>query len=342
MDIVLLLMIPKSLRGGNYGHAGMIVDQAKYLLMTGTPFDNPQNPSVFPTNIAGNAANGLRACEEALHKELIREYKIYCRVEQALKDIILEAVDNDYLLEIKDKILGCLNQTPRQMIMHLRNRGRQLNFMDTKKLLSERDSKWDANKVPQVYFNQVKKAIRQLEPAGIQSNLKERRGMVLFYLNASGKYNVAVREWEAKPAVDKTWANIKIFISTKYAKDNKQNILTAKQFKANLMEEQAEATEELIANLTEAHTKQMEIPIKSTTESMKEMMNLMKVAVKSPANTSNNEKKKNRAERLKKYSDAPVYKHCNRKHPSKPENECWAVESNASSRPTIWKSAKST
>ena len=96
MDIVLLLVIPKSLRGGNYGHAGMIVDQAKYLLMTGTPFDNPQNPSVFPTNIAGNAANGLRACEEALHKELIREYEIYCRVDQALKDIILEAVGIDY------------------------------------------------------------------------------------------------------------------------------------------------------------------------------------------------------------------------------------------------------
>jgi hypothetical protein len=46
----------------------MIVDQTKYLLMTGTPFNNPQNPGVYPANIAGNAANGVRAREEALYK----------------------------------------------------------------------------------------------------------------------------------------------------------------------------------------------------------------------------------------------------------------------------------
>jgi hypothetical protein len=74
----------------------MIVDQAKHLLMTGTPFNNPQNPGVYPAKKAGDAANGMRARKEALHKELIREYEIYCRVDQALKDIILEAVGIDY------------------------------------------------------------------------------------------------------------------------------------------------------------------------------------------------------------------------------------------------------
>ncbi len=53
------------------------------------------------------------------------------------------------------------------------------------------------------------------------------------------------------------------------------NKLTAKQYKANAMEEQAEASEELITNLTESHTCQIEILIKSTTETMKEMMALV-------------------------------------------------------------------
>ncbi len=47
-------------------------------------------------------------------------------------------------------------------------------------------------------------------------------------------------------------------MSAEYAKENKQNKQTAKQLKANAIEEQAEATEELIANLTEAHTRQIE------------------------------------------------------------------------------------
>jgi hypothetical protein len=61
-----------------------------------------------------------------------------------------------------------------------------------------------------------------------------------------------------------------------YAKENKQNKLTAKQFSANAIQEQAEATKELIATLMEAHTRQMENIVRSTTEAMKEMMLLFK------------------------------------------------------------------
>jgi len=58
-----------------------------------------------------------------LHKELIAKYKIHKGVEQALKDIIIEAVDEDFLLEIEDETLGFLNEMPRSMIDHLQNRG---------------------------------------------------------------------------------------------------------------------------------------------------------------------------------------------------------------------------
>jgi hypothetical protein len=65
------------------------------------------------------------------------------------------------------------------------------------------------SKVPQLYFNRVEKAMRGLTRAGINSNLNKRRDMALFYLKATGKFDAAVREWEAKPAVDKTWVDIK-------------------------------------------------------------------------------------------------------------------------------------
>jgi hypothetical protein len=117
--IAIAAAIPTSLGGGNHGHAGIILDNAKYQLMTkGIQFIAPQNPGVYPANIAGNAANAVRSSEEALHKALVREFEIYCGVEQALKDIILKAVENNNLLEIKDEILGYLNQTPKQMIQH--------------------------------------------------------------------------------------------------------------------------------------------------------------------------------------------------------------------------------
>ena len=343
--IAIAASIPTTLGGGNHGHAGIIVEPAKYLVMTGgTAFAPPANPGVYPAGLALNAAAGTRAREEAIHKELVAQYEIYKGVEQGLKDIIQEAVEADYLLKIEDETLGFLNQTPRQMLDHLRNRGGTLDFADTKTLLAERDAEWNISEVPQLYFNRVEKAMRGLTRAGINSDLNERRDMALFYLKATGEFDAAVREWESKPAVDKTWTNIKAFISSEYSKENKQSKLTARQFKINAIEEQAEVTEELIHALTEKHTKQMEDLIRSTNEAMKEMMALIK-AEKGTSNgnkETSEEKKKKREEKRQKYNAAPTCKNCGKKHPSKPEDECWELEKNAASRPTNWKSSKNT
>jgi hypothetical protein len=68
---------------------------------------------------------------------------------------------------------------------------------------------------------------------------------------------------------------------------NKQNKLTARQFKANAMEEQAKATEDLIAALTENNICQIEMLIKSTTDAMKEMMQLVKNQTTMQSNPTN-------------------------------------------------------
>jgi hypothetical protein len=57
--IPILANIPATLRGGNHGHAGIIIKTARYWLMTGTAFVNPPNTGTYPTNVAGNAAAGV-------------------------------------------------------------------------------------------------------------------------------------------------------------------------------------------------------------------------------------------------------------------------------------------
>jgi len=140
--IAIAASIPTTLGGGNHGHAGLIVKVAKYLAMAGEAFIIPSNPGIYPAGLAANAASGTRARAEAEHKEEVAQYEILKGVEQALKDIIQEAVEHDYLMEIEDDTLGFLNQTPRQMLDHLKARGGALDFADTKTLLAERDSEW--------------------------------------------------------------------------------------------------------------------------------------------------------------------------------------------------------
>ncbi len=118
--------------------------------------------------------------------------------------------------------------------------------------------------------------MKALTRANIAFDMNQLQDMALYHLKALGEFDAAVRKWENKAVADKMWINIKTFISAEYAHKNKQNKLTAKQFRANTMEEQAEVTEELIVALAENHMRQMETLIKSTTEAMKEMMTLIK------------------------------------------------------------------
>ncbi len=185
-------------------------------------FTNPIHPRIYPAGLAANATAGTQAREEAEHKEILAQYEIFKGVEQALKDIISETVEHDYLLEVEDDTLGFLNQTPRQMIDHLKVRGGALDFADTKTLLADRDMEWDISKNPQIYFNRVKKAVKALTRANITSDMNQLRDMALYHFKASGEFDAAVREWENKPATDKMWVDIKTFISAEYARENKQ------------------------------------------------------------------------------------------------------------------------
>ena len=103
--IAIAASIPSGLGGGNHGHAGIIVEATKYLAIAGVAFTDPIHPGIYPTGLATIAAAGTRAKAEAEHKESLAEYEIFKGVKQALKDIILEAVEHDYLLEIGDDML---------------------------------------------------------------------------------------------------------------------------------------------------------------------------------------------------------------------------------------------
>ncbi len=77
---------------------------------------------------------------------------------------------------------------------------------------------------------------RELGDAGLLEEDKYLAEVNLEELStSSGEFDAAVREWENRPAGQKTWQNIKTFISAEHAKENKQNKLTAKNFKANTM-----------------------------------------------------------------------------------------------------------
>jgi hypothetical protein len=68
--VAITASIPSGLRGGNHGHAGIIVKAAKYLAIAGVAFTDLIHPGIYPTGLSTTAAARTRARAEANTKKV--------------------------------------------------------------------------------------------------------------------------------------------------------------------------------------------------------------------------------------------------------------------------------
>jgi hypothetical protein len=319
--------VHSDLGGGLHGHAGLVRSAAEYELMPGTPFLFPANPGFYPQ---GNIPAAQRNQREAEHKGLIAQFQTCVGASKGLKDLILKAVEEDYLLELQAEGSAYLNVTPLQMLTHLRDRWGTMDYVDITALLAECDAPWNAAEVPQKYFNRMDKARKQLARANVQVDERAMMAKALKSFKDAGDYDAPIREWEAKPAAQQTYVNLKTLMNTEFTKLNRQDATTARatgHSVNNMVEDMAHQTEELLAQLTERQGKQLEAVMKGTTDALEK---LTAAILEKPTPSGTNQQKN------KKVVACP---HCDIKH--KKHDQCWELPANAANRPAGWKSKKS-
>ncbi len=159
---------PSKLGGGIHGHAGLVKNVADYeLFALGTPFIVSANQGVY---LLGNIPAAQRGQREAEHKALVAQFQTCVGASKGLKDLIFQAVDEDFLLKLQAEGITYLNVTPVQMLTYLHDPWGTMDFVDITALLSECDTPWNAAEVPTKYFNQTDKAQRQQAHVNIQIN----------------------------------------------------------------------------------------------------------------------------------------------------------------------------
>ena len=341
--IAIAATITTSLGGGNNGHAGMLISDLDYAAFApGTPFVPPANPGVYPIG----ATNATRARMEAEHKEQVKQFETFVGVSMGLKDLIQQAIDKDYLLELKQERVAYLNVTPLQMITHLRSRWGTVDFVDISALITECDAPWNVAEVPQVYFNRVEKAVKQLAKASINIDRMAMMNKALKCFKDCGNFDPAIREWEARPAATQTWDNLKNLMTTEYSRAHRQDTTSARAAgygsANNIVKELADATEEIIANLTDKHAQQIEALVKSNNDILAKLTAALanNAAPPAPAAASAATQSEKRKKWIEKCKNAKVCVHCKKKHPNRTDDKCWELEANAATRPAGWTSAK--
>jgi len=103
----------------------------------------------------------------------------------------------------------------------------------------------------------------------------------------------------------------------------------------------AQATEELVAELTEKHAKQIEALIKANNEAMQQLTaaiisNKGGLTPTPVIKVSTGEQSKKAQRWAEKCRNATTCPHCGKIHPNRTHDQCWHLEKNASKRPAGW------
>ncbi len=146
-----------------------------------------------------------------------------------------------------------------------------------------------------------------------------------------------------------TYANLKVVMCAEFSKLNWQDSTTARatghSSANNIMEEMAQVTTELVAELTKHHTQEIKSLIKSNNDAMEKLIAAISASNKPPAATGTNGATSSRSKAAawaEKRRTATTCPFCNRIHPNCTHNQCWKLPANAAKCLANWKSVKST
>ena len=87
-----------------------------------------------------------------------------------MKDFIVEAVNKEWLSEIKYEVMGFTKTMLIEMLDHLNTRRETLQYLYTNEIKKNRDAPWDTALNVMTYFNYVEKSVNQLDWENIESN----------------------------------------------------------------------------------------------------------------------------------------------------------------------------
>ena len=85
-----------------------------------TPYDSPPDPGITPTHVIGASAE-IRQTNFLVHKEEQIISDNHQTMEDTLKSIIINAVDEVYISELRNKYTGYFSITAHNLLDHLLN-----------------------------------------------------------------------------------------------------------------------------------------------------------------------------------------------------------------------------
>ena len=211
-------------QGNKYGHLVMIVGETKYQNIIGDAtfsFVIPTDEGAYDTvnivnTVASNAA--AKAQAEAVHKRKQHEYNQWSAVENAARQLIVAAIDEELLVELVDEWVQYEEHTPAAILTFLRDHVCLPATTDDQLALQAKLlDPWDTTENLLSSFKKLDLAQEAMVKAHVPCEDATKAIQAGAQMAASGLFSeLQIIEWEEKSHLDKTWLNLKTYYTKLY------------------------------------------------------------------------------------------------------------------------------
>ena len=143
-------------------------------------------------------------------------------MDDALKTQFLDAVEEPYVSESRNRYTGYMGVTTRDLLDHLIDRYGNIMAADLKTNEARINEALDNSRPIDVFFQRINDAVQYADDGKNPFTAKQILQTAFHSVNATGLYREACKEWCQKSDQDKMWTNFKRHFAAEYHEIRKQ------------------------------------------------------------------------------------------------------------------------
>ena len=200
--------VPTTIGGGEYGHLGLVLSDVRYAALPHTvPWVNPVNPGDFLPP-AGATGPQIEAARDVWRQRL-RQYELFQATEKSLIAQVVVAVDNIYLKAKFNRSTGQYTGSVKGILTHLfATYGKITPHHVQAREHATANMPYDISLPVDVVFDAIEDLVDLCDHG--QTPLPVQKQLDLAYVILAKEPILAqdLRQWNRRPAVEKTWTNM--------------------------------------------------------------------------------------------------------------------------------------
>jgi hypothetical protein len=205
------ISVPTELGGGLYGHLALIMPHAEYITMDGAiDYVAPPHPGVQADAPANSTAVQITQYNRQ-HDKALERHMLHANVSNALKQQLLEAVDDMFVSVLRHQRLRYSQVTPNQLLQHLID---TYNIVTPETLEDNRNrlsAEWNPDEGMEVLYTRITNVQQFAAEAGAMHIISDTTAihLVLTALERTGMFIDACADWRKLTPGNQTLVNFK-------------------------------------------------------------------------------------------------------------------------------------